>query len=418
MSHDVLAYLAGYTKRNAMTSIKVKFRPSTVTEHEGSIYYQIIHDRKVRQLLTGHKVFAAEWDDSRSVVTVVHNSARRPLLISIREQVRREMERLTRIDRRLDADGLPYTADDIIDEYNRYTHEYSLFSYMETVIARLKHNGKIRTSETYRSALNSFSRYREGCDIMLDCITPATMEGFESWHKKRGIAPNTISFYTRILRAVYNRAVEAGIIEDRSPFRHVYTGVDKTVKRALPLAVIRRIRALDLSMTRTLDYARDMFMMSFYLRGMSFIDMAFLKKTDLKNGYVAYRRRKTGQQLTIAWTKEMQTILDKYPPNRSDHLLPIIRNPHVNERCAYRNAAYNINHNLKSIAPMVGVTVPLTLYVARHSWASAARAKGIPLSVISEGMGHDSEATTRIYLASLDTSAVDRANSLILKSLK
>lgn len=418
MSHDVLAYLAGYTKRNAMTSIKVKFRPSTVAGCVGSIYYQITHARNVRQLLTGHKVFASEWDDSRSVVTTTHNSARRPLLISIREQVRREMERLTRIDRKLDADGLPYTADDIIDEFNRYSHEYSLFRYMETVIAGLKHNGNIRTSETYRSALNSFSRYRKGCDIMLDCITPATMEGFEAWHKNRGIAPNTISFYTRILRALYNRAVEDGIIENRSPFRHVYTGVDKTIKRALPLAVIRRIRALDLSMTRTLDYARDMFMMSFYLRGMSFIDMAFLKKTDLKNGYVTYRRRKTGQQLTIAWTKEMQMILDKYPENESDYLLPIIRNPHVNERCAYRNAAYNINHNLKSIAPMVGATIPLTLYVARHSWASAARAKGIPLSVISEGMGHDSEATTQIYLSSLDTSAVDRANSLILKSLK
>ena len=150
---------------------------------------------------------------------------------------------------------------------------------------------------------------------------------------------------------------------------------------------------------------------------MSFIDMAFLKKTDLKNGYVTYRRRKTNQQLIIEWTKEMQMILDKYPENASDYLLPIIRNPSTNERCTYRNMGYNINHNLKRIADMVGVQIPLTLYVARHSWASAAKAKGIPLSVISEGMGHDSEATTQIYLASLDTSVVDKANSMILKSL-
>lgn len=145
--------------------------------------------------------------------------------------------------------------------------------------------------------------------------------------------------------------------------------------------------------------------------------MAFLKKTDLKNGHVTYRRRKTGQQLTIEWTKEMQMILDKYPENASDYLLPIIRNTGTNERCAYRNMGYNINHNLKAIASMVGITIPLTLYVARHSWASAAKAKGIPLSVICEGMGHDSEGTTQIYLASLDTSVVDRANSLIISSL-
>lgn len=160
-----------------------------------------------------------------------------------------------------------------------------------------------------------------------------------------------------------------------------------------------------------------MFLMSFYLRGMSFIDMAYLKKTDLKNGSVVYRRRKTGQQLTIAWAPEMQAILDKYPDNPTQYLLPIIKTEGINERCAYRNIGYNINHNLKKIAGMVGINIPLTMYVARHSWASAAKAKGIPLSVISEGMGHDSEATTQIYLASLDTSVVDKANSLILKSL-
>ena len=401
-----------------MASIKVKFRPSTVADHEGTIYYQIIHERKVRQLLTDYKVFSSEWDENRSMVTTTQKSERKSLILSIRERIRWDIERLTKIDRKLEANGLTYTADDVIDEFNRYAHEYSLFNFMEGIIAKLKQNGKVRTSETYKSTLNSFKKFRKDEDIMLDCLTSEIMEGYEAWHKCRGVAPNTISFYTRILRAVYNRAVEDDIIENRNPFRHVYTGVDKTVKRALPLAVIKRIKALDLSLTPSLDFSRDMFLMSFYLRGMSFIDMAFLKKSDLKNGYVTYRRRKTGQQLVIEWTKEMQMILDKYHENASDYLLPIIRNPGTNERCTYHNMGYNINHNLKRIAGMVGVSIPLTLYVARHSWASAAKAKGIPLSVISEGMGHDSEATTQIYLASLDTSVVDKANSLILKSLK
>lgn len=400
-----------------MASIKVKFRPSTVADHEGTIYYQIIHERKVRQILTDYKVFSSEWDENRSMVTTTQKSERKSLILSIRERIRWDIERLTKIDRKLEANGLTYTADDVIDEFNRYAHEYSLFNFMEGIIAKLKQNGKVRTSETYKSTLNSFKKFRKDEDIMLDCLTSEIMEGYEAWHKSRGVAPNTISFYTRILRAVYNRAVEDDIIENRNPFRHVYTGVDKTVKRALPLAVIKRIKALDLSLTPALDFSRDMFLMSFYLRGMSFIDMAFLKKSDLKNGYVTYRRRKTGQQLVIEWTKEMQMILDKYHENASDYLLPIIRNPGTNERCTYHNMGYNINHNLKRIAGMVGVSIPLTLYVARHSWASAAKAKGIPLSVISEGMGHDSEATTQIYLASLDTSIVDKANSLILKSL-
>ncbi len=411
-----------------MASIKVKFRSSTVADHEGAIYYQIIHERRVRQLLTDYKVFPDEWDENRSMVITSQKSERKSFILSIRERIRWDLERLNKIDRKLNADGMTYTADDVIDEFNRYAHEYSLFNFMESIIAKLKNNGKIRTSETYRSTLSSFKKFlasqaskdgkRNEEDIMLDCITSETMEEYEAWHKNKGVAPNTISFYTRILRAVYNRAVENDIIENRNPFRHVYTGVDKTVKRALPLVVIKKIKTLDLSLTPGLDYARDMFLMSFYLRGMSFIDMAFLRKSDLRNGYITYRRRKTGQQLIIEWTKEMQIILDKYPENKSGYLLPVIRNSGVNERCTYRNTGYNINHNLKRIAEMVDVTIPLTLYVARHSWASAAKAKGIPLSVISEGMGHDSEATTQIYLASLDTAVVDRANSLILKSLR
>lgn len=409
-----------------MASIKVKFRPSTVAGHEGSIYYQIIQERKVRQLLTDYKVYPCEWDEKRSMVTVTNHSERRSVIQSIRELIRWDIERLRKIDRKFDVSGMAYSADDMIEEFNRYANENSLFNLMEDNIARLKRNGKTRTSETYKAALNSFRKFLASHtvdryslhDIRLDHLTSEVMEAYEAWHHQRGTAPNTISFYTRILRAVYNRALDDRIIENRNPFRRVYTGVDKTVKRALPLQFIKKIKALDLSGIPPLDYARDMFILSFYLRGMSFIDMAFLKKTDLRNGYVIYRRRKTGQQLIIEWVGEMQLILDKYPENPTDYLLPIIRRPDTNERYTYRNACYNINHSLKRIADMVGIKIPLTLYVARHSWASAARAKGIPLSVISEGMGHDSETTTRIYLASLDTTVVDRANALILKSIR
>ena len=114
----------------------------------------------------------------------------------------------------------------------------------------------------------------------------------------------------------------------------------------------------------------------------------------------------------------MQLVLDKYPENKSDYLLPIIKTTGINERCTYRNVGYNINRSLKQISKILSLDFRLTMYVARHSWASAAKAKGIPLSVISEGMGHDSETTTQIYLASLDTSVVDHANAVILKSLK
>lgn len=263
-----------------------------VADREGSVYLQIIHNRVVRQLATDYKIFPSEWNDKRSAIVIVANSERKSRLQSIRSLIRWDMERLTKICNRLEAEGVEFSADDIIDEFNRYADEYLLFNFMESIIAKLKHNGKVRTAETYRATLNSFKRFRDNEDIMLDCITAETMESYEVWLRNRGLIPNSISFYTRILRAVYNRAVEQDVIENRNPFRHVYTGIDKTVKRALPLAVIKRIKAIDLSLQPQLDYARDIFMLSFYLRGMSFIDMAFLKKSDLRNGYVTYHLAK------------------------------------------------------------------------------------------------------------------------------
>ena len=400
-----------------MASIKVKFRPSTVADHEGTIYYQIIHERKVRQLLSDYKVFTSEWDESRSMVTATQKSERKSFILSIRERIRWDVERLTKIDRKLDANGLTYTVDDVIDEFLRYSNEYSLFNFMESMIVTLKQRNQLRTAETYKAALNSFKKFRINEDVMLDTITSDMMLSYESHLKHRGNTPNTISFYMRILRAVYNNAVDNEVIENRNPFRKVFTGAEKTIKRALNLTTIKKIKNLDLSLSPKTDFARDMFMMSFYLRGMSFIDMAYLRKTDLENGHMTYRRRKTGQQLTIEWTKEMQMILDKYPENPTRYLLPIITKEEGNQRRHARNVNESINHHLKKVAEKVGVLSPLTMYCARHSWASAAKAKGIPLSVISEGMGHDSEATTQIYLASLETSVVDKANALILKSL-
>lgn len=405
-----------------MATIKVKFRPSTVDGQEGSIYYQVIHDRIPRQIATTYKVFPNEWDAKRNNVVTRKDSDRKVRIQSIREHIRWDVERLTKIIRRLDDRGVSYTGDEVCDEFHKYADELSLANFVENEIIKLKQNGKLTTAGHYRSMLNSVRRFLSSNDdkkedFLLDNICSQWVIDYEAWLLNTGIARNTSSFYIRILRSVYNNAVENEMIEQRNPFKRVYTGIDKTTKRAIPIETITKIRQLDLSGDSRMDYARDMFMLAFYFRGMSFVDMAYLKKTDLKDGEIIYHRRKTGQRLVIKWKPEMQSVLDKYGENESDYLLPIIRHKGLNERCAYRNAADKVNRNLKKIAAMVGVKIKLTHYVARHSWASAAQSKNVPLRVISEGMGHDSETTTQIYLASLDTSAVDKANDEIINSL-
>ena len=243
------------------------------------------------------------------------------------------------------------------------------------------------------------------------------MVEYEIFLHTNNVCPNTSSYYMRGLRAIYNRAVEKELVMQYNPFKHVYTGIDKTAKRAVPLKTIRQIRELDLRLSPSMDFARDIFMFSFYTRGMSFIDMAYLRKKDLQNGILSYRRQKTGQLLFIKWERPMREIVDKYDTGGSPYLLPIIKNVDTDERRQYKNAAHQVNNKLKKLGEKLGLTIPLTSYVARHAWASIAKSKNVPLATISEAMGHDSEKTTRIYLASLDTSAVDKANSQILKSL-
>lgn len=292
-----------------------------------------------------------------------------------------------------------------------------LFPFMRETIAQLESLGKIRTSETYRSALSSFMRFRKGKDIQISDITDNVLVSYEGTLKLSGLSSNTTSFYMRILRAVYNRAVRLGIAKQEYPFKYVYTGVDKTRKRSIDISTVSVLAELDLSNNPSAAFARDMFLFSFYTRGMSFVDMAYLRKSDLSNGVLTYRRRKTGQIMFIRWEDCMEKIVSYYNCPDSPYLLPIITSSEHNERSQYINMSHKINHALKTLGDKLGLAAPLTMYVARHTWANAARQKMIPLSVISEGMGHKSENTTRIYLSSLNSDLIDNANRKIIRLL-
>lgn len=400
-----------------MASLKVKFHPSTISGNEGTIYYQIIHERIVRQWFSDYRVFENEWDSQKSEIRINHESERSIHLLSIKERIKCDTVRFRHIISEFTSKRDYYTTDEIIDEFSRRYGQQSFFCFMRAVILKLKELNKQRTSETYTSALNSLRRYRDDKDIFLDNFNSDLMESYEAYLSKRGLIPNSISFHMRILRAVYNRAIEKGITENRHPFKRVYTGIEKTKKRAVDIHIIKKIKEVDLKMNHNADFARDMFLLSFFFRGMSFVDMAFLRKSDLRNGYIVYRRRKTGQLLSIKWTSEMSDILNKYPENKTEYLLPIITSISTTPNNQYRSKQFYINKGLKTVANRIGLDMPLTLYCSRHSWASIAKSEGIPIGVISDGLGHDSELTTQIYLSTLDTSAVDKANALILKLL-
>ncbi len=281
-------------------------------------------------------------------------------------------------------------------------------------IASMQASGKRRTAQIYSTALNNFMRFREGKDLQLTELDTQIVLAYEQWMRDRGLMRNSSSFYLRSLRSAWHKALENRRVRE-DPFSQSYTGVDKTVKRAVHLPEIKKLKALRLDGDEA--WARDMFLFSFYTRGMPFVDMAFLRKSDLRGGLLTYCRRKTGQQMKIRWEPQMQEIVDRWGPNPTHYLLPIVTNPDMPAYNQYKYASTRANQNLHKVGYKLRMKSPLTMYVARHSWASIAHSRHIPLAVISEGLGHDSERTTSIYLASLDQQQIDKANRSILNLL-
>lgn len=402
-----------------MTSVKLKFRPSPVEDRDGTLFYQIIHRRQVRQVYTGLHISYAEWDARRSAIVVPEKCGpgRGAFLAEAGDRIVSDMVRLKDIVERLERSGRPYSSDNVVAMFNRSEAEGGIVSFGRRIIEDMRRIGKLSMARRYEVVLNSFLRFTDNKDVAWRDFNSTLVAGYEEFLRKRGLCRNSTSYYMRNLRSIVNRAQECDYEVPRSPFRHVYMGVDKTVKRAVTLRAICRIRDVDLSISPHLDFARNVFMFAFYTRGMSFVDIAYLKKSDVVNGVITYSRRKTSQQIQVRIEPQTRQIMERLGDCDSAYLLPLITSDAEDADRQYQNAYHRVNRNLQIVGRMLGFDAKLTLYVARHAWASIAKSKNVPLSVISEAMGHDSENTTRIYLASLDTSDVDKANMIVLKSL-
>lgn len=402
-----------------MATIKVKFRASSVPGKEGTLYYHLIHQRNLRWLSTDYHVFPEEWNDKKMVIVITTQSNRQAHLQLIQSQIDWDMKQMQRVIRDKDAEGIPYSINDIAKAIQQLPLSQSVFSFFRQQIAKKEQMQCIGTKNNYTHAANRFMEFRNNEDLAFSQMTGEMMEMYQAWLFGRGVRQNTVSFYLRTLRTLYNKAVEAGHAPDKDIFTHVQIANVRTAKRAITVKDIRNIEKLDLPSGSSLDKARDLFLLSFYLRGMAFVDMAFLKNTDLKCGMISYNRRKTHQNLNIEWIKPMQAIIDKYAEHTKDspYMLPILTGTETSPYAAYRKVEHNTNYNLKKIGEMIGLKIPLTTYVARHTWASIALHMNIPIATISEGMGHNSYKTTQIYLESIDIATVNQANEKIIRKI-
>ena len=281
------------------------------------------------------------------------------------------------------------------------------------VIEQWKDGRSMSTTANYLTALRSFMKFAKGQKVLLSDIAEPLLKAYEYWLRNENVGLNTISCYMRSLRALYRQLNGSG-----DPFQGVFTGSMKTEKRAIDVQDIQRLRQLALPRGSRLEFARDVFLFSVYALGMPFVDLAYLRRHNIQNGFIVYKRHKTHQPIRISLEPCMMDILRKYKRDCSDYLFPIIRT--TDEQRAYRQYQTYLgvyNKKLKELAQLAGIRKNLTSYTCRHTWASLAYEKNVDLSVISKALGHTNPQTTQTYIREINDNRLAEANHDLLSYL-
>lgn len=292
-----------------------------------------------------------------------------------------------------------------------------VLEYCMQIVQALNASQRVGNARVYKTLYNSLSTFLSGKDISLEKVNHKWLVSYETWYLSKGNSINGLSVHMRTLRALINRAIKEKLIpSDSYAFENYVIKREKTKKRAISNDDILKIKEY-IPETKQKSRAKDYFLMSYYLMGASFIDLAFLKISDIVNGRIEYKRKKTGQRHSIKISPALQQILDKYLAGKSenDFILNVINSDnYFKQHEQAREELKRYNKRLKEIGMKCGIQQTLTSYVARHSFATIAKFKDVPIPVISQALGHEDTKTTQIYLAQFGDETMDKFNEMII----
>lgn len=417
-----------------MATVKpiLNYRPDKQGRY--TLILQIIHNSRRGVVFSPYHLLPEEFDVQRGMAVAPNRTkAACARAARINEYISTQTSELHRTIREMNLLGKPFAPKDITAVYRRRGDRSYVRTFVLSLCEELELRGKHGTAVTYRAMLSAFEQFAGSIDTRLSELTSSRIVLFEEHLKQIPLKRNTITFYMCILRAIYNKARRIGLVaKGENPFEGVSFRMDKTRKLAISSETLKRVAVADFGERSWLAVTRDLFMFSFYARGMSFVDMAYLKQEAVQGGFLYYTRRKTGQVFSVRITESLQQIIERYS-DCTPWLLPVMK------RCAverdyssllvdleadvadhdlykrYKEALASYWYYLGVISDELATEKRLTFNVARHSWASLARNRGISVAVISSGLGHTSEKTTSIYLDELDAREVDRANDIVTK---
>ena len=411
------------------TSIKPLLNYRADGEGRHALIIQVIHNRRRSILTTPYRLRPEEFDPRQGrAVPTNRGKAHRSLIRETNDCIGLYLSQLRAVADRLKEEGNSYTALDITGSYKCNGNYHYLVTFADKLVTELKNTERFGTARSYRSLISAWKKFARHDRYRFSQLDHRTITAFSEHLEQQGNKRNTVNFYLRTLRALYNRACRYGYAPTcRNPFKGLSFKPAKTPKLAVNRNLLRTLADSDFD-NKELNEARDMFLFSFYARGMSFVDICYLRKEKIWNGALHYERQKTHQVFSVAITPQLREIICRYDDPASPWVLPCMKRGML---CS-TNKNENINgplppallYNfycmalqyyialLKEISRKIGCP-KLTFNVARHTWATEARSMGVPIPYISEGLGHTSEKTTRFYLAQLDSSKIDKINEKV-----
>lgn len=295
---------------------------------------------------------------------------------------------------------------------------------MAIIIRQLEKDKKRPAVHTYKSTLNSFRDFSGGESDKMptdEVFTPGKLKEYEEWLRQKNAKWNTVSTYMRTLKAVYNRLYPPGNAA-RNPtlFNDVYTKVESLTKRALTEEQMRMLLTANFTtLPPDVQCALAYFLLMFLFRGMPFIDLAYLRRQDVKGDYIVYCRHKTGRQITMRIPPEAQRLFNEYRNSKPDSafLFPILDGSMKTEdelNARYLKMLRDFNKLLEKIAALLLPDAKISSYTARHTWATLAFHQGVSIGIISKALGHSSIKVTETYLKPFENEKVDMANDELI----
>ena len=404
-------------KQDMLTSVKLMLNKSRIlTNGSYPLVFQVIHNRRKKLLYTGYRMKEEVFDESEGkIMNGVGSTFTATEVVKMNRELRKMRNQIDIRIRQLERTREEFTVEDILTQnaFGTGKSQFYLLRYINAQIERKQELKKVGMAAAYKSTRSSLAKFIGCPDVRMSEVDLAFVRRYEDFLYSNGASGNTVSYYLRNLRSLYNQAVTDGYHpRGEYPFAKAQTRPAKTVKRALSRTDMQNLADLNLENEPELEFTRDLYLFSFYAQGMAFVDIVLLKKTDICNGVLTYSRHKSKQLIRIVVTPQMQGVIDKYN-TENEYLFPIISGEYASGYQKYRLALGRINRHLKKIAVVADIKVPLTTYTARHTWATLARDYGAPISVISAGLGHTSEEMTRVYLKDFDVSMLNQVNSIV-----